>query len=639
VTEPIPTRPLRLGRGLRVANVELVQKTGELERFDLSQAAMTILTGPRNSSKTTTIKVIDYCLGGRGSVIEDLGAPIDEKYAALSIEIAVDGERHRLTREFGFGQRGVVQIDDEGGIPVAQMSDWLLGKLGWPRLSIPLGRNASTATQQTPLSFRSALRHMYRREDSWTEFASKEQEYLRRAVVSLFLGFAPQRYETTEYELGKAQRQLAAAEAVLRDVLASTDEATRAVVHQLGLPPVVDVDSLQGVRDEVDRRLATAQSERDMLAAAAAQARRSDEAAPGLDPQLPMQLEQAATQAAFAAERVASLTQVVEEHQRSMTLVAADLERFGRLTDAIDTFDEVPVRICPTCEQDVDPQRVHDDATCYLCSQPVTGDARRRRAEREQRALAAEQADLADALARAMRDLQRARQDEAEAIDRRVQLAGHLHDERVTRLAPFVAALEDAARQIGLIEQQRNALPAVAVILARRQEAKQAVDGARQELDRVTRLAALDAHASSDVPNRCATLADHMNTFLRHFRDRGWVSGQVTISGDDLTFYVGTRPWDHSLGAEARVLFFLAYSYAILRLTDTEDRRTCPPGILLLDNPYQQGLPADVVTEAISRIGAAADQVGGQVVLTQARQIRGISAPHAEIRMQREYAA
>ncbi|MCW2767081.1 MAG: hypothetical protein JWO11_3040 [Nocardioides sp.] len=193
--------------------------------------------------------------------------------------------------------------------------------------------------------------------------------------------------------------------------------------------------------------------------------------------------------------------------------------------------------------------------------------------------------------------------------------------------------------EIGLIEQQRNALPALAVILARRQQAEHAVDTARQELDRLTRLAALDVLASSDTPNRCAILADHMNTFLRHFRDRGWVTGDVTISGDELTFYVGTRPWDDSLGAEARVLFFLAYSNAILRLVDTQDRRTCPPGILLLDNPYQQGLPADVVAEAISRIGESADQVGGQVVLTQARQVRGITAPHASIQMQHEYAA
>ncbi|MEV4660125.1 hypothetical protein [Micromonospora sp. NPDC049301] len=619
-------------------NVELVQRTGELERFDLSQSAMTILTGPRNSSKTTTLKVIDYCLGGRGSVAEDLGAPIDEKYAALSIQIAINGQPHWLTREFGFGQRGVVQIDDDTAVPVVQMSDWLLGKLGWPRLTIPLGRNAGTATQQTPLSFRSALRHIYRREDSWTEFASKEQEYLRRAVVSLFLGFAPQRYETTEYELGRAQRQLAAAEAVLRDVLASTDEATRAVVHQLGLPPVVNADSLQGVRDEIDRRLTAAQSERDALAGAAARARQADETAPGLDPGLPAQLQEASAQAADAAGRVASLLQVIDEHQRSMRLVAADLERFNRLTDAVDAFDAVPVRICPACEQDVDPRRVHDEASCYLCSQSVVGDARRRRAEREQQALAAEQSDLADALARAASDLRQARQNEAEASERRVRLAGRLHDERVTQLAPFVAALEDAAREIGLIEQQRNALPALEIILARRQQAEHAVETARQEVARLTRLAALDADASADIPDRCGVLADHMNSFLRHFRDRGWVAGQVTISGDELAFYVGTRPWDHSLGAEARVLFFLAYSYAILRLTDAEDRRTCPPGILLLDNPYQQGLPADVVVHAIGRIGTAADQVGGQVILTQARPVSGITAPHASIQMPQEYA-
>ena len=82
MSESVPLRPLHLGRGLRVLKVEMVQQSGEVEEYDFSQAAMTILTGPRNSSKTTTLKVIDYCFGGRGSVAEDLGAAIDEKWGS-----------------------------------------------------------------------------------------------------------------------------------------------------------------------------------------------------------------------------------------------------------------------------------------------------------------------------------------------------------------------------------------------------------------------------------------------------------------------------------------------------------------------------------------------------------------------------
>lgn len=88
--------PLHLGRGLRILRVQLVQATGEIEEYDLSRAAMTILTGPRNSSKTTTLKVIDYCLGDDQSVTHKLGSAVEEKYVSLSLDIAINGNHHRL---------------------------------------------------------------------------------------------------------------------------------------------------------------------------------------------------------------------------------------------------------------------------------------------------------------------------------------------------------------------------------------------------------------------------------------------------------------------------------------------------------------------------------------------------------------
>jgi hypothetical protein len=201
-----------------------------------------------------------------------------------------------------------------------------------------------------------------------------------------------------------------------------------------------------------------------------------------------------------------------------------------------------------------------------------------------------------------------------------------------------MAALEDIATEIGRAEQKLAAIPALETILSRRVRADQAVSMARREVERLADLADADARAASDTSDRCAEFADHMNEFLVNFRDRGWVTGLVTISADDLTFYVGTRPWDDNLGAEARVLFFLAYSFALLHLSARSDQRTCMPGLLLLDNPYQQGLSAGLVIDAISRIANAAQQLGAQVVLTQARRAEDIAAPHVEIRMSKEYA-
>ncbi|WP_314249836.1 hypothetical protein [Streptomyces sp. DSM 40907] len=97
-----------------------------------------------------------------------------------------------------------------------------------------------------------------------------------------------------------------------------------------------------------------------------------------------------------------------------------------------------------------------------------------------------------------------------------------------------------------------------------------------------------------------------MNSFLACYRDTLWVNRDVSIRDTDLTFYVGSRPWDQGLGAEAKVLFFLAYSYATLFLNEDLDQECAFPGLLLLDNPYQQGIAADVVRQALIELAEAA---------------------------------
>ena len=639
MNESAQTHPLRRGRGLRVIQVRMVLSTGESEEYIFDGAATTALIGPANSSKTTTLNVIDYCLGDRDSVGSALGAAIEEKYLAVATEITIDGAPHRLTREFAFGRRGRILVDETLALSPPELSDWLLQRLGWPRLSIPLGRNPATATQLTTLSFRSCLRHIYRKEDSWTEFANKEEEFLRRAVVSLFLGFAPSRYETAEYELGRAQREVAGAEAVHRDVLASTDEAVGALVTQLNLPPVIDITSLGSVQAELAQRLGTATAERDELTARASQAAKAhDQETPGLDPDLPEELERAASEAAAAAQAVASLQELLSEHEHSKSLVEGDLSRLQRLSDAVDAFDDVPVRLCPACEQIVDPGRFHNESACYLCSQPVSGDIRKRRAEREQRSLQAELIEIAEAIARTRTDLEKARRSEEEWSERRRQLANKLHDARVSSLAPFMAALEDVSTDIGRIRQQIAAIPALRTILMRRAAALAAVQKAQSEVERLRHLADQEAGTASDATDRCAAFADRMNEFLSGFRAITWSEGPVTISAEDLTFYVGTRPWNEQLGAENKVLFFQAYNYALLHLTLLQDKRTCSPGVLMLDNPFQQGLSPVIVVDAIERLAALAERSGSQLIIAQHRDANRIRFPHAEIHMAHEYA-
>lgn len=109
-----------------------------------------------------------------------------------------------------------------------------------------------------------------------------------------------------------------------------------------------------------------------------------------------------------------------------------------------------------------------------------------------------------------------------------------------------------------------------------------------------------------------------MNSFLAEFQGNVWVRSDVSIRDSDLTFYVETRPWDQALGAEAKVLFFLAYSYATLFLERDLDRECAFPGFLLLDNPYQQGIDQSIVGRVLLKLADAARETGTQVISTQA---------------------
>lgn len=147
------SEPRTSERGLRIEKVSLVHHSGELDEYVFESGKLNILTGVRNSSKTTTLKVIDYCLGDRGSPADALKGAVASEHVEVSTDRRVDGRPYKLTRYFTHGRMGKIGING-GEIAAADFSDWILNELGWPNLLIPKGLHPTSATEQTPLSFR-----------------------------------------------------------------------------------------------------------------------------------------------------------------------------------------------------------------------------------------------------------------------------------------------------------------------------------------------------------------------------------------------------------------------------------------------------------------------------------------------------
>ncbi|MFZ3572310.1 hypothetical protein ACOKM5_35870 [Streptomyces sp. BH097] len=616
MTEPVLAYP---DRGIRVESVRLVQYTGEIDEYTFRSGMLNIITGVRNSSKTTTLKAIDYCLGDRDSPRDALTIAVAEKYVEISTSLTLNGTPHTLTRSLQHGRLNKVYVDGDS-LNVDVFSGWILRELGWPDLQIPKGIIAESANQLTPLSFRNTLRHIYRNEDSWTNFADKEAEFIRRAVVSQLLGFARARYSNKDFHVAQAKKRLAEAQAVEREVQESTLQAVSAISDRLGIPVARSFEQVAAARDAVRSELDTTYEQRRRLTADINAMVHGDQesADAGFDPTLTADYEDISRRLQRSLDEVAGLDQLHDEHKQSAQTVTAEIGRMQRLIASVDLFDALPVRLCPACEQSVDPRRPHDDDSCYLCSQPVDDDLRLRRAQVEVRSLESELADLHDVITRTAGDLQTAQERRTQLEQQQGELAKRINSARAAQLAPFVTALEDLAGAIAQLEQKMTAFPAIEEILQRRVEAGQSVASAQQSLDNIT--AAQPAHqgVGPSPGDRCALFADRMNSFLGRYRGHGWVNGSVTISDSDLTFYVGTRPWNQILGAELRVLFFLAYSYACLFLANDLDEESAFPGLLMLDNPFQQGIDANVIKSGLQDLGQAAQATGAQVITTQA---------------------
>ncbi|MFE0738832.1 hypothetical protein [Streptomyces sp. NPDC058855] len=632
-----PTRSA--DRGIRIAKVRLVHQSGEFDEYNFESGMLNILCGVRNSSKSTTLRVIDYCLGDRDNPVGALGAAVADEYVEVSTELRIDGRSYTLSRSLTHGRMNKVAINNED-IQVSDFSDWILGELGWPNLHIPLGLNPATATQLTPLSFRNTLRHIHRDEESWISFASKEQEFTRRAVVSQLLGFARTRTADAkkEFDLAQAKRRLDEAQAVDREVQESTVQAVAAVSDSLQLPLVRSSAQVAAARQEVLTELETVRRRRRQLTAEIQSITEGGSAATGnpagFDPTLTSVYSDVTRQLKQATEEVAALTDVLDEHRRSARTVTAEVGRMERLIRSIGVFDAVPVRQCPACEQEVDPHRHHAEDSCYVCFQTVDDDKRKRRAEIEIRSLRSELEDLDEVTARTGDDLESARALQGELQRRQTELAQRLNEERAAQLAPFVATLEELSAQIARLEHKLTAFPAIEAILARRDQARHALVFAQHAVDELGNQLPASQTTGRSAVDRCSVFADRMNSFLSEFQGDVWVRSDVSIRHSDLTFYVGTRPWDQALGAEAKVLFFLAYSYATLFLERDLDRECAFAGLLLLDNPYQQGIDQNVVRRVLMKLAEAAEETGTQVISTQAvtppkdpRRIREITMP------------
>lgn len=614
----------------RLLELRRICRDGTIEETQFDPT-LTLLVGPSNSSKTTTLRMIDYCLGNDDPREKALWPTVATSYVGLELSFEMTHGTHTLRRALdeSFGRVGKIEVDQEELVP-SDFQSWLMKALDWPETVIPKGRNPLLAFETQRLTFRALLRHMYRREGSWLDFASGEEEYLRRAVLSFFLGSAASTEQLGEYRVGEATRRRDAAAEKLRDVT----ESGRQFLSELS-----DSLSLDDLRPEtLDEAEAAVRSRVAEYAEQRARLQTQLESTPGFDAGLSIRYQTATDALQGARARESELAATVDAYVGAEHDLEAQTLRLERARESVEVFSEIPVAVCPACGSAVQtPVNLVDSSECYVCHHEVKPDARERRIDLEKLALGRERAEL-----REVADRTRGELGEAEALRLALEsdliaLRAEMDRRRANLIAPHVTELESLSRLEGAGEQQLATLGAARNFLRRQQGAAAALESAVAEVEQAEVALSGVSRERLAAHKRCSKVAERMTGFLRHLKSSTWTFGDITLAEEGLSFYVGREPWQYALGSEAKTLFFLAYHSGLMRLARDFPGEAHSPPFTLLDNPLQQGIDISDVARALDQLAMVAQEEGKQLVVTSSKDLP-LSESHQVVHFTRQYA-
>jgi len=561
--------------------------------------------------------MIDFCFGDSDPAERALGRDVVVNYQGIRLRLSINNQVHTIDRALtqSFGPLTRLVIDERQQFEPRSFSDWIMEELGWPLLEIPRGRHPRFATETVPLTFRTLLRHIYRRENSWYEFASREEEFHRRAVVAFHLGLAESRYSNEEFRVAEAQRKVRTVEGQLRELEEIGSDTVARLGEQLGLAGL-NLDNI----DSLDAGLREAEA---TVAQRRAWVLRRLRASPGFMTEPTERYKLLSAELSKQGELENQLRVALDGYIEALESNRSQLLRLDRLDDAIDVFGGMPVTLCPACQQAPPLERGEAEASnvCYLCRQEVSADVRRRRLELEKRALDREYREVFEIVARTREEIEQVQSRQQQLVAEVHSLGGRLDQERAELVAPFLTELEELSREAGALAQQRATLEGLGALTGRRNQLGQELDHAFQELEEAENALRLADAARRRGADRCAALADRMNEFLSGLGPEVWNFGRITIAEEDFTFFVGTRPWDDVLGGESRVMLFLAYQYALLCIGRDGSPWGYSPGLAILDNPLQQGLRDAAVGRALDQIADATQRCDSQVIATLAHAV------------------
>lgn len=575
---------------LRLVQIRRDAVDGTIESLEFSPG-VNVVVGKPNTGKTKWMRMIDFVLGDEKKAEEKLGATLAAKYRRAALTMVIGDEEFTAERRWHEpGAKGKIFIG-KAAYSTSEFQQFLLDKLGIPVVHYPQGNPYGPRTWPE-LSFRSLLRHMYRRQKPWQDIADRQYASEQHACIVQFFGMAEQLFSAQYGEMVQKEKLIAELKLRKDQFLNTLYEVSKELVDHQDLSTAITPESLQ----EATRRLET---EIEQLNATRARIvsgiinQTTPTDSDGSADVISQRSREYAELKHLETNHIAELKKLRDRLTEVETLreqVAAEISRLERAEEAGEVLADLKATHCPVCDQPV--TKSAGSSECYLCHQPMptrespTSDPLHRVGfELDQ--LKAEQKEIAE-LRASLRNAENSQSVRIRAIRTKAgQVAELLRPTRMQTAAiipPEVAEIEMAiGRCVERIEQLTRIKESFAIrelITAQINEIQKRVSELEKEVNKKT--ANLDFESPSDL------MTDGMNDYTGKLILNGkkmWEQQQIRfrLSKHDLRLRVGKHRWDDQLGETNTIYFLLAYHYALLSTSHCAESRY--PWFLIFELP------------------------------------------------------
>jgi predicted nucleic acid-binding Zn-ribbon protein len=557
------------------------------------EPGVNVIVGRPNTGKTKWLQMIDYLMGDPGKPEDTFDTDIAEKYDSARAVFEIEGEELVVERNWKkYGMKSKVLVNEEA-IPATEFSSFLLSKLEIPILNFPSG--SPYRGKWKSLSWRTLLRHIYRQQRFWGDFADKQPESEQLACLFQFLGIAENLFSDKYGQLVEKRKKIFQLEGAKEAFIDMLNQISKELIGEKEVQVGVTAQSIDVAIDRLQTQIKQQQSVRDEtlkeLLNEAVKIDGNRHTANQFD-NLGERWANLQSQREKSLVRLNTIQNRIQELQEYKDSVDNELSKINRAKVAGKVFADLKITHCPACDQSVEmPDSITD--TCFLCKRPIEHDQNEleegsvKRIDFEIEHLKIETQEVNELLSETENEYEEAL-NRHRMIEEDIRLAeSQLYSIRrasASILPPEIAVLD---QNIGQMQERVRQLERMKSALDLREALSREIDELQKE---VTELENEVNELSQKINYEKASdkLSDGMTTYLNSLvaqNQQLWTQGRINWKLRERGFNVtiANSKWSTKLGGTLLLYFLLAYHYALLNLTSDSDCHY--PGLIILDLP------------------------------------------------------